>query len=101
MLYGNRLLAHGQIAELRALMNDIPHKIRLRCDRPRDLARALFQALDFEGIEIRTGGLEAHTTDPAALYRRLPAIIAESGVQVDEVTPDDVDLESVFAYLTR
>ena len=101
VLYRNRLLADGAISELRDLMEDVPHRIKVRCDRPRDLARALFAAVDISGIEVAERSLEAHTRDPVALYQALPGIVAAAGVQVQEIAAEDVDLTSVFAYLTR
>lgn len=101
VLYGNRMLAYGEVQELRALMEDIPHRIRIRCDRPRDLARAIFAATDIRALDVGPDALEARTHDPAGFYRALPGVIAGSTVRVDEIAAEDVDLASVFAYLTR
>ncbi len=101
VLVGGRLVADGDVRELRDLMEDIPHRILVRCDRPRDLARALFAAVELQGVEIGPEGLEARTRDPAGLYAALPAAVAGTGVTVAEVRPEDVDIQAVFSYLIR
>ena len=101
MLFGGRMRAFGEVRELRGLMEEIPHRIRIRCDRPRDLARAVFAVADVRALEVTETAIEARTHDPAAFYRALPGAIAAAAVRVDEIVPEDVDLQSVFAYLTR
>ncbi len=100
VLYNNRLLADGEVRELREAMADVPHQVRVQCDRPRELARALFAATELIGIEVGDGRLKAGTRDPVALYAAITTLTAELGVQVTDISADDVDLAAVFEYLT-
>lgn len=100
-----RLVASGDYRDLRALMDDRPHRIRLRSSDPRRLATALVErglvsALDL-GDVADDGGLVVHTADVDAFGRHLAPIAVELGVRLTEVHPLDDDLESVFRYLVE
>ncbi len=63
-----RILAEGGVQNIRALIDEHPHRIRLLCDDPRALAKV---ALDLEcvsGVRLVRGGVELSTADP--LLRR-------------------------------
>lgn len=100
-----RLAATGDFRAIRDLMDDRPHRIRVRTDRARELATELVAHAGVLAVEIeapkagRPGGVVVETTD-AGSFRRA---IAGAAVAVDaallEVTPLDDDLDSVFRYL--
>jgi ABC-2 type transport system ATP-binding protein len=97
--YG-RLRAVGDIARLRALLDDRPYRFRLRVAQPRALAAALValphvRALDVVG----TDALELTTTDLMALCRTLPGEAARLGLVIEELGSPDADLESLYRYL--
>jgi len=94
-----RLAAIGTVAQLRAAMTDRPRMIRIDADRPRDLARALMAVDGVDGIRLRESTVEIETSDSLALAHRLPALAAESGIELRRVEPTDESLESVFRYL--
>ena len=59
-----RLAAAGDFRELRALMDDRPMRIRVRTDRPRELAGALLEAGNVVGVRLDGDEvLELDTTD--------------------------------------
>ena len=100
-----RLAATGDYRAIRDLMDDRPHRIRVRTDKPRELAAALLVRAGVLGttIELSRAGrppaVLVDTTD-APTFRRLVATIAvEVDAQLWEVSPLDDDLESVFRYL--
>jgi ABC-2 type transport system ATP-binding protein len=95
-----RLAAEGDFHEIRALMDDRPHRLRLRTDRPRELASALMSA--GAAIGVRLEGAEVLLVDTADVtaFRRLVAPTAqEVGARLTELIGLDDDLESVFRYL--
>jgi ABC-2 type transport system ATP-binding protein len=95
-----RLAAQGDFRAIRALMNDQPLTYRIGCSDPRSIAAALIQLGLVTGCELSTdGSVEITTTDAITFRRRLPAICREGGVRLEELTPLDEDLESVFRYL--
>lgn len=101
LIYGGRILASGRVQEIRSLMNEFPHRIEIRCDRIKELAQCLLKDLPVEGLEIdaQRGTLTALTRDPGDFYSGLPASLAGSGIQIQELGSADDKLDSVFNYL--
>jgi ABC-2 type transport system ATP-binding protein len=100
-----RLAATGDFRAIRDLMDDRPHRIRVRTDLPRELATELVARAGVLAVRLeppsggRAGAVIVDTTD-APLFRRSVALAAQSA-QADllEVSPLDDDLDSVFRYL--
>ncbi len=102
-----RLAATGDFHAIRDLMDDRPHQIRVRTDRPRELAGALLDRVGVLSVRLepatlgRLGAVVIETTE-AARFRRVVAVVARDvGASLAEVTPLDDDLESVFRYLVQ
>ena len=94
-----RLAATGDYRELRELMDDRPHRIRIGAADARGLATRLVERGLVVGVSIGPDQLVVDTLDVDALGRQLAPIALELGVRLREVTPLDDDLESVFRYL--
>jgi ABC-2 type transport system ATP-binding protein len=97
-----RLAAAGDFRELRALMDDRPMRIRVRTDRPRELAGALLEAGTIVGVRLDGDDvLELDTADARALARALAPVARDRDVRLFEVNPLDADLEGVFRYVVQ
>jgi ABC-2 type transport system ATP-binding protein len=97
-----RLAAAGDFRELRALMDDRPLRVRVRTDRPRELAGGLLEAGSVLGARLEgDDALELDTNDARALSRALAPLARERGASLLEVRPLDADLEGVFRYLVQ
>jgi ABC-2 type transport system ATP-binding protein len=97
-----RLAAAGDFRELRALMDDRPMRIRVRTDRPRELAGALLEAGTAVGVRLDGDDVvELDTADTRALARAIAPLSRERGATLFEVRPLDADLEGVFRYLVQ
>ncbi len=94
-----RLAAQGDFREIRALMDDRPQRVRIRCDRPRSLASALVRRSEIAGVTLDGDTIEVDTNDAPELARALAPLCVEVGTRLHEVRPLDDDLESVFRYL--
>lgn len=94
-----RLAATGDYRDLRELMDDRPHRIRISAGDPRRLATALVDQGLVVGVSIGSGELVVDTLDVDALGRALAPLAVELDVRLREVSPLDDDLESVFRYL--
>jgi ABC-2 type transport system ATP-binding protein len=95
-----RLAAEGDFHAIRDLMDDRPLSIRVRTDRPRELASLLIGGRAAVGV--RTSGADTLVvdTDDAGAFRSTIAVGARQvGARLFEVTTLDDDLESVFRYL--
>ena len=97
-----RLAAAGDFHELRALMDDRPLRVRVRTNRPRELAGGLLEAGSVLGARLDGDDvLELDTSDAGALSRAIAPLARERDASLLEVRPLDADLEGVFRYLVQ
>jgi ABC-2 type transport system ATP-binding protein len=103
LLHRGRLVAEGNVREIRDLIDQHPHRIVLVCDKLRDLAARLAGWEDVTGIEFHDveARLLVETRQPDLFYARLPALVAKDGLTPREVYSDDDNLEAVFKYLVN
>jgi len=100
VLAKGRLAAQGDFRAIRELMNDQPLTYRIGCSDPRTLAAELIGEGLVAGCQLRGNTtVEITTADAVGFRRRLPAICSTAGIRLEELTPLDADLESVFRYL--
>jgi ABC-2 type transport system ATP-binding protein len=97
-----RLAAAGDFHELRALMDDRPLRVRVRTDRPRELAGALLEAGTVVGARLDGDQvLELDTNDARELSRALAPTARDRDASLLEILPLDADLEGVFRYVVQ
>lgn len=102
MLAQGRLAAEGDFHAIRDLMDDRPHKIRIRSDKARALANALVDAHAVSQVNFGEDGVVVCDTTNVSAFRRQVAVLAKGiDARLTEVTPMDDDLESVFRYLVE
>jgi ABC-2 type transport system ATP-binding protein len=101
LVHRGRLVAEGQIQQIRDLIDRHPHRIILVSDDYRSLAAKLVCWDDVEGVNVLRDrqALLIETRTPDSFYARLPAIALEAGTPIREVYSDDNNLEAVFKYL--
>jgi ABC-2 type transport system ATP-binding protein len=100
VLAEGKLAAEGDFHAIRQLLDDRPHRIRLRSSDPLQLASGLMGSGTVSAVQ--TAGDNAIVIDTwtvSPFRRRLPRLSQELGVRLLEVAPLDDDLESVFRYL--
>ncbi|WP_420452185.1 ABC transporter ATP-binding protein [Ilumatobacter sp.] len=96
-----RLVARGDYRDLRELMDDRPHRIRLATSDPRRVASTLVERGLVTGVDLADEHVVVDTLDVDALGRELAPIAVDLGARLTEVAPLDDDLESVFRYLVE
>jgi ABC-2 type transport system ATP-binding protein len=103
LLNHGRLVAEGQVREIRDLIDKHPHHIVLICDEYRKLAARLLAWEDVEGVKVMANekGLMVETRSPDAFYARLPELSLSGATTIKEVYSDDDNLEAVFKYLVN
>jgi ABC-2 type transport system ATP-binding protein len=97
-----RILAEGNVHQIRDLIDEHPHTVSIKADRPRALAReflaydyVLSLRLDGEAVIVQTGR-------PDAFYTRLTELAgSEDFGAIHEVTSPDDNLQAVFQYLVK
>jgi len=101
VIVSGRLAASGDFHEIRRLMTDRPHTIRLRSSDDRRLAAALIGQESVFGVEIEGEGLTVQSSDLVSFAHVAPSVARGAGVSVFELSPTDESLESVFSYLVQ
>jgi ABC-2 type transport system ATP-binding protein len=103
LLNHGRLVAEGNVRDIRDLIDKHPHRIVLVSDNHRALASRLLAWEDVEGLKIMDAkkSLLVETRVPDAFYGRLPALSLEDGLAIREVYSEDDNLEAVFKYLVN
>ena len=102
LLHAGRILAEGDVHQIRDLIDEHPHTVRISASDPRRLARHLLEYPDVIAMHLEEGAVVAQTNRPDDFYTRLTALAAtdEAG-EVGEVTSPDDNLQAVFAYLVK
>jgi ABC-2 type transport system ATP-binding protein len=100
VLAEGKLAAEGDFHAIRTLLDDRPHRIRLRSSDPLKLASGLMGSATISAVQTAGDNAVVIDTWSVSPFRRLlPRLAQELGLQLLEVAPLDDDLESVFRYL--
>lgn len=98
-----RLLAEGNIYEIRRLIDTHPLKVTIKCDKVTLLTAKLMKYDDVQSIHFdrENNQLTVETNRPDEFHLRLPKIALETGVKIYSLWSPDENLEAVFDYLVR
>src|SRR5439155_4123905 len=101
VLSRGRLVARGRVADIRALMDEHPNRVRVRVDDPRALAREVVAAPGVVGVRLGPGpeDLLVETRELDAFHAALPELCLSAGLRLTHLAAEDADLQSVFDYL--
>ena len=102
LINNGRILAEGNVHQIRDLIDTHPHTVFIRVADPRALARTLLAEDGIISMRFEPGALVVETARPDAFYARVTGMAAsgEAGV-IDEVTSPDDNLQAVFQYLVK
>jgi ABC-2 type transport system ATP-binding protein len=98
-----RVLAAGNVHDIRRLIDAHPHRVRLLTPTPKILAAHL---LDLPGIHSISFSeerelVELETKQPEQFYELLANLALDEHITVEEMTSPDDNLEAVFKYLVE
>jgi len=100
LIHNGKAIASGDIHAIRLLIDEHPHAVRLETPQPRQLAQALARMEHVVSLEISAeDALLVRTRKPDAFYRELPAIVADTKLEVRGLESPDDSLDAVFRYL--
>ena len=100
VLAQGRLAAEGDFHAIRELMDNRPHRLRLRTDAPHALGAALLATGTIVGLAVSGADqLVVDTLDVAGFRLAVAPAARDAGARLLELVPLDDDLESVFRYL--
>jgi ABC-2 type transport system ATP-binding protein len=102
LINNGRILAEGNVHQIRELIDTHPHSVFIRAEDPKAIARALLVEDGVISMRFEPGAMIVETARPDAFYARLTDMAAsgEAGV-IDEVTSPDDNLQAVFKYLVK
>jgi ABC-2 type transport system ATP-binding protein len=101
LIHKGQLRAEGDVHQIRALIDAHPHQVRVECDQPRALARALVGEEHVVGVTVDGEALLVDTRAPDRLYPAIPAAAQAAGVYIRALTSPDDNMAAVFKYLTE
>ena len=101
LMHKGRVLAQGNIEEIRALIDRHPHKVRIGCSAPRKLAEVLIALPHVVQVSIEEAAIEVETRTPDALYSAVPQAARSARVSIQSLTSPDNNIAAVFHYLTK
>ena len=100
VVVSGRHAASGDFGQIRRLMTDRPVQYVVMADDDRRLAASLIAEPSVVAVALRAaGGVDVSVSDFGAFAVRLPRVAREHGIRINELTPTDESLESVFSYL--
>jgi ABC-2 type transport system ATP-binding protein len=102
LIHNGRIVAEGDVHQIRALIDEHPHRVSIRAGDPRALARRLLVDDEITSLRFEDGAVIVETPRPDAFYSRLTEVAAsgEAGA-IEEVTSPDDNLQAVFNYLVK
>ena len=102
LIHHGRILAEGDVHQIRDLIDEHPHTVYIKADETRALARAFLAEEDVLSLKFEEQALVVQTARPDAFYSRLTAMAASGEVgTIHEVTSPDDNLQAVFQYLVK
>jgi ABC-2 type transport system ATP-binding protein len=101
LLHRGRLLAQGQIADVRALLSSHPRKVAIRARDARRLARALVAVEGVASVRLDGELVMIETTDLARFESELPRIATDERAGIKSLDTPDAGLEAVFDYMVE
>jgi ABC-2 type transport system ATP-binding protein len=97
-----RILAEGNVHQIRDLIDEHPHMVYIKADQPRTLAREFLAFDDVLNLKFEDQAVIVQTARPDAFYTRLTEIAASGELgAIHEVTSPDDNLQAVFEYLVK
>jgi ABC-2 type transport system ATP-binding protein len=103
LMHHGRVLAEGNVHQIRDLIDEHPHTVCMRTNRPRALARHLVDNEDVLSVRFEDDAVLIQTAKPDAFYARLTEMAASGNGSADiyELTSPDDNLQAVFDYLVK
>jgi ABC-2 type transport system ATP-binding protein len=102
LINNGRIIAEGNVHQIRDLIDTHPHTVFIRADDPRALAREFLARADVISLRFEPGAVVVETGQPDAFYARLTELVSEGQLgAVEEVSSPDDNLQAVFKYLVK
>ncbi len=102
LINNGRILAEGDVHQIRELIDEHPHTVYVRAAQPRALARDFLMRDDVLSLKLEMDAIVVETSKPDSFYRYLTELAASGNAgEITEVTSPDDNLQAVFKYLVK
>jgi ABC-2 type transport system ATP-binding protein len=102
LINNGRILAEGDVHQIRELIDEHPHTVLVRAAQPRALARDFLTRDDVLSLKLELDAIVVETSKPDSFYRYLTELAASGTAgEITEVTSPDDNLQAVFKYLVK
>jgi ABC-2 type transport system ATP-binding protein len=102
LITNGRILAEGNVHQIRELIDTHPHTVHVRAAAPRALAARLIHEDGIKSITFDDEALTVETRQPDVFYQRITELAASGDAgAIAEVTSPDDNLQAVFSYLVK
>jgi len=102
LINNGRILAEGNVHQIRDLIDEHPHTVFIRAEDPRGLAREFLAHADIISLRFEPGAVVVETAKPDEFYAQLTGLVAAGACgAVEELTSPDDNLQAVFKYLVK
>jgi ABC-2 type transport system ATP-binding protein len=101
LFFRGRLLAEGNIIEIRELLDRHPVEIRVVAEDPKAVARWAVEQPNLSALRFEEGGAILAVKNPRNFFPKLQSAIAAGQLTVKAIDPLDMNLDAVFQYLTQ
>ena len=81
LINNGRILAEGNVHQIRDLIDEHPHTVYIRADDPRGLAREFLTRADVISMRFEPGAVIVETGKPDEFYARLTELVAAGAVR--------------------
>ena len=101
LIHQGKIFAEGDIHYIRDLIETHPHIISIKCSHPRQLAAKFVDEDYVLKMDFSSAGekILIETKNRDKFFSRLPVIMIENNIEVEEITSPDDNLQAVFDYL--
>jgi ABC-2 type transport system ATP-binding protein len=97
-----RILAEGDVHQIRDLIDEHPHTVHIKAEQPRALAREFLGSDHVLSLRFEDTAVIVQTGRPDAFYAQLTTLAASNELgEIHEVTSPDDNLQAVFQYLVK
>ena len=102
LINNGRIVAEGDVHQIRDLIDEHPHTISIRTQQTHAVARELLADEGVVSVRFEPGGLVVETARPDAFYARVTDLAASGRLgPITEITSPDDNLQAVFRYLVK
>jgi ABC-2 type transport system ATP-binding protein len=99
ILASGRLAAVGAVAQIRELLDDHPHTVRVGCDRAVVVARRLLEWDNVLGLDRDPDGLTVRVRRPRLFFERFGVLVREEQLEITRLETLDDRAHDVLGYL--